>query len=97
MRQLILVDRLDKTSYYSREKALLPCLDIKNRIYIVSPNEIKKIFLKMRNKFNNLFSIQYLSSIKKTGKTEDISQLCNVNCVILRGPEFVPAGCEQIT
>ena len=66
----ILLDRNDKLSYYSRVKALLSCLDMRNRIYKVHPNEIKRYSNEMRNKFNNLFSIQYFTSMKTTGKTE---------------------------
>ena len=66
----ILLDRNDKLSYYSRVKALLSCLDMRNRIYKVHPNEIKRYSNEMRNKFNSLFSIHYFTSMKTTGKTE---------------------------
>ena len=41
MHASILMDRNDNISYYSRVKALLSCLDMKNRIYQVLPSEIK--------------------------------------------------------
>ena len=66
----ILLDRNDKLSYYSRVKAVLSCLDMRNRIYKVHPNEIKRYSNEMSNKFNSLFSIQYFTSMKTTGKTE---------------------------
>ena len=66
----ILMDRNDKTSYHSRVNALVSCLDMRNRIHKVLPNEIKRYSNEMRNKFNNLFSIQCLTSMKTTGKTE---------------------------
>ena len=66
----ILMDRNDKTSYHSRVKALLSCLDMRNRIHKVLPNEIKRYSKEIRNKFNNLFSTQYFTSVKTTVKTE---------------------------
>ena len=66
----ILMDRNDKTSYYSRVKALLPCFDMRIGTYRVLPYEMKRYSDEMRNKSNNLLSIQYFSGMKTTCKIE---------------------------
>ena len=70
----ILMDRNDKTWYYSRVKALLQCLDMRNQISKVFPNEIKRYSNEMKNKLNNLFSIQYFTSYKDNWQNWDTSQ-----------------------
>ena len=53
----ILMDRNDKINF-TRVKASLSCLDMRNRIYKVLPNEIKRYSTEIRNKLNNLFTCQ---------------------------------------
>ena len=78
MHASVLMDRNDKTSlYWKVKKALLSCLDVRNRIYNVLSNEIKRYSNEIRNKFNNLFSIQYFTSMKTTGKTEIYHKIKN--------------------
>ena len=62
----ILMDRNDKTLYHSRVMASPSCLDMRNRIYKVLPNQMKRY----SNKIRNTFSIQYLTSMKTTGKAD---------------------------